>query len=171
MRIYLIVIGVLLSGCVGLPENVQPVASFSLDRYLGKWYEIARMDHSFEHDLTRVTAEYSLREDGGMRVLNRGYNAKSGKWQEVEGKAYFVDGSNVGFLKVSFFGPFYGSYIVVDLDQDGYQYSLVSGPDKSFMWILSRSARISNEVRDRLIQKARNLGFDTDKVLFVEQDS
>jgi len=95
-----------LAGCVSVPENIRPVDNFSLERYLGKWYEIARLDHSFKHGLTFVNAEYSLRPDGGVRVINKGYSQKEKKWKEIEGRGYFVDRKDVGFLKVSFFGPF-----------------------------------------------------------------
>lgn len=88
-------------GCAGIPENVKPVDNFKLEKYLGQWYEIARLDHSFERGLTRVTADYSLRDDGGVRVLNRGYSARENSWKEAEGKAYFVKGSDQGYLKVS----------------------------------------------------------------------
>ena len=95
-----------------MPERVTPVESFELNRYLGKWYEIARLDHSFERGLERVTAEYSLRDDGGISVVNRGYSIEDDEWKVAEGKAYFVNDKNLGYLKVSFFGPFYGSYVV-----------------------------------------------------------
>ena len=98
----------LLTGCVGVPKGVKPVQGFALDRYLGRWYEIARLDHSFERGLSHVTASYSMREDGGVRVLNRGYSEKKKEWKTAEGKAYFVKGPDEGYLKVSFFGPFYG---------------------------------------------------------------
>jgi apolipoprotein D and lipocalin family protein len=155
-------------GCLGFPKNVTPVSNFNLEKYLGKWYEIARLDHSFERGLTRVTADYSLREDGGVRVLNRGYSEKEAKWKEVEGKAYFVKQPDQGYLKVSFFGPFYGSYVIFELDHERYQYSLVSGPDKSYMWILARSSEISDELKKALIEKAAMLGFDTNKLIFVK---
>ncbi len=155
-------------GCVGMPENVKPVDHFKLEKYLGKWYEIARLDHSFERGLTRITAEYSLRDDGGVRVLNRGYSAKENSWKEAEGKAYFVKGSDQGYLKVSFFGPFYGSYIVFELDHENYQYSLVCGPDKSYLWILAREPKIRGDIKDRLIAKAAASGFDTSKLIFVD---
>ena len=158
----------LLSGCVGIPKNVTPVDNFALDKYLGKWYEIASLDHSFERGLTNVTAEYSLRNDGGVRVLNRGYSEKDGKWKDVEGRAYFVQQPDKGYLKVSFFGPFYGSYVVFELDHEGYQYSLVCGPDKSYLWILARRADIGDEQKKVLIGKAAALGFDTNKLIFVK---
>lgn len=163
-------IALLLSACVGVPENVTPVQNFKLDRYLGKWYEIARLDHSFERGLSHVSAEYSLRDDGGVKVLNRGYSEKDRKWKEAEGKAYFVDQADLGFLKVSFFGPFYGSYIVFELDHNNYQYSVVSGPDKSYLWILAREPKISQEVKAALVAKAAALGFETSKLIFVKQD-
>jgi len=165
-------IGLLLSlmGCVGIPDNVKPVDNFKLEKYLGKWYEIARLDHSFERGLTRISADYSLRDDGGVRVLNRGYSAKDNSWKEVEGKAYFVKRSDQGYLKVSFFGPFYGSYIVFELDHENYQYSLVCGPDKSYLWILARGPKIKEDIKDILIARAAALGFDTSKLIFVDHD-
>ncbi|CAH1072432.1 lipocalin family protein [Candidatus Nitrotoga sp. 1052] len=160
----------LLTGCVGIPENVKPVENFKLENYLGKWYEIARLDHSFERGLSRVTADYSLRDDGGLKVINRGYSVKENKWKEAEGKAYFVRGSDQGYLKVSFFGPFYGSYIVFELDHENYQYSLVSGPDKSYFWILARTPQINENIKNVLIAKAAALGFDTSKLIHVNND-
>jgi apolipoprotein D and lipocalin family protein len=160
----------LLTGCVGIPENVKPVDNFKLEKYLGKWYEIARLDHSFEKGLSRVTAEYSLRPDGGVKVINRGYSAKDNKWKEALGKAYFVKGPDQGFLKVSFFGPFYGSYVVFALDHENYQYALVSGPDKSYLWLLARSPKMNEDIKNDLIVKAKAAGFDTGKLLFVSHD-
>lgn len=157
------------SGCVGKPDGIDPVGQFNADKYLGKWYEIARMDHSFEKGLSKVSAEYSLREDGGLKVVNRGYDAANGKWKEAVGKAYFVGAKDQGYLKVSFFGPFYASYIVFDLDQDNYRYSLVSGPDRSYFWLLSRSPVMDEATRLRLLAKAAALGFDTTKLIAVAQ--
>ncbi|HEY0063601.1 MAG TPA: lipocalin family protein, partial [Telluria sp.] len=107
-----IMAALLLAGCVSKPENIEPVGNFNTQKYLGKWYEIARLDHSFERGLDHVTAEYSLRDDGGLKVLNRGYNKEKSEWKDAEGKAYFVEKPDLGYLKVSFFGPFYGAYIV-----------------------------------------------------------
>jgi apolipoprotein D and lipocalin family protein len=171
MKKALMSFALLLTGCVGLPEGVQPVDRFNSDRYLGTWYEVARLDHSFERGLSRVSATYSLREDGGIRVLNRGYNAQKQQWKEAEGKAYFVDGKDRGYLKVSFFGPFYGAYVVAELDHEHYQYSLVSGPDRSYLWILSRTPQMEPASQQRLIEKAAALGFDTGKLIFVEHES
>jgi len=170
MKLLSIVSVMFLLGCVGIPEKVKPVDRFQLERYLGKWYEIARLDHSFERGLTRITAEYSLRDDGGVRVLNRGYSVKENAWKEAEGKAYFVKGPGQGHLKVSFFGPFYGSYIICELDHENYQYALVCGPDKSYLWILARGPKMKEEIKDFLIARASALGFDTGKLIFVDHD-
>lgn len=158
----------LLMGCVGIPDGVKPVDGFNVEKYLGKWYEIARLDHSFERGLTRVTADYRLRDDGGVGVLNRGYSAKDDLWKEAEGKAYFVRGSDHGYLKVSFFGPFYGAYIVFELDHENYQYALVCGPGKSYLWILGRKPNLDQHIKDILIAKATAAGFDTSKLIFVD---
>ncbi|HEX8615897.1 MAG TPA: lipocalin family protein, partial [Telluria sp.] len=149
----------------------EPVANFDSVKYLGKWYEIARMDHSFERGLSRVSAEYSMRDDGGIKVVNRGYNAEKAQWKESVGKAYFVEKPDVGYLKVSFFGPFYGSYIVFDLERDNYSYSLVSGPDKSYFWLLSRTPTMDDATKKRLVDKAQALGFDTSKLIYVDQSA
>ncbi|MCC4273675.1 lipocalin family protein [Marinomonas communis] len=159
---------VLLTGCTSAPKGIEPVQEFELSKYLGTWYEIARLDHSFERGLSNVTAEYSLREDGGVRVINRGYSAEEGEWEQAEGKAYFVEDSDTGHLKVSFFGPFYGAYVVFNLDED-YQQSFVSGPDRSYLWFLSRTPTVSEADKQRFIQAAQAKGFDTDELIFVEQ--
>jgi apolipoprotein D and lipocalin family protein len=163
-----IVFFLFLMGCVGIPENVKPVENFKIEKYLGKWYEIARLDHSFERGLTHVTADYSLRNDGGVRVLNRGYSSKTDSWKEAERKAYFVKGSNLGYLKVSFFGPFYGSYIVFGLDHENYEYSLICGPNKSYLWILARSPVMNEDIKYTLIEKAAASGFDISKLIHVD---
>ncbi len=161
---------ILLSGCMGMPKNVTPVEDFNLNRYLGKWYEIARLDHSFERGLNNVSATYSLREDGGVNVINRGYSVTDESWSTAEGKAYFVENERTGYLKVSFFGPFYSSYVIFGLDKKEYQYAFVSGYNKSYLWLLSRNPTIDDEVKSRFIKKARSIGFDTEKLLFVEHD-
>ena len=166
----LLILGTLMLGaCTGLPEGIEPVRQFNPDRYLGKWYEIARLDHSFERGLSRVTAEYSARDDGGIRVINRGYDAEKGTWKEAEGKAYFVRGRDEGYLKVSFFGPFYGAYVVFGLDQEDYATSFVSGPDRSYLWLLSRTPTVAPPVLERFVDQAKALGFATDELIMVDQ--
>lgn len=167
---YIILLLLFVSGCVKVPDGVESVKDFELNRYLGKWYEIARLDHSFERGLTKVSAEYSLRDDGGVRVLNRGFNLKENRWDEVEGKAFFAGDAKTGELKVSFFGPFYASYNIIELDKAGYKYALVCGPDRSYLRILSRTPKFDKMIIDRLVQKAGSLGFDTGKLIYVEQD-
>jgi len=156
-------------GCVKIPQGIEPVKDFEANRYLGKWYEIARLDHSFEKGLTKVTAEYLINKDGSIRVINRGYDEKSGKWKDAESKAFFVKDNKTGFLKVSFFGPFYGSYVIFGLDKDEYQYSFVSGPDRGYLWLLSRTPGISNETKERFLTETSRLGFDTRKLIYVKQ--
>ena len=157
----------LLTGCVGIPKGITPVDSFELERYLGRWYEIARLDHSFERGLSRVTAEYSLRKDGGVRVINRGWSEAKGTWRQAEGRAYFVEGKDRGYLKVSFFGPFYGSYVIFALDHEHYRYALVCGPDTSYLWLLAREPQIDAALRDSLIARAAALGFATEQLIMV----
>ena len=163
----LLVLTLLATACTGIPPGHQVVKPFQLDRYLGTWYEIARLDHSFERGLTRVSADYALRPDGGVRVQNRGFNPAKNRWQEAEGRAYFVLGPDTGYLKVSFFGPFYGAYIVAELDPD-YRHVLVSGPNHDYLWILARTTQLETAVRDRLVARAKALGFATDELIWVE---
>ncbi|GAM76831.1 lipoprotein Blc [Vibrio ishigakensis] len=160
---------VLLTGCVGLPEKVTPVNDFELERYLGKWYEVARLDHSFERGMNQVTADYSIREDGGVKVLNQGYLVEDDEWKSAEGKAYFVESEDTGYLKVSFFGPFYGSYVVFELDKQDYQYAFISGPNHDYLWFLSRTPQVSDELKQDFIVQAKSLGFDTEQIIWVEQ--
>lgn len=159
----------LLTGCLGMPDSVYPVQGFDGARYLGKWYEVARLDHSFERGLDYVTAEYSLREDGGLDVVNRGLITQKSQWKEARGKAYFVDGDDEGYLRVSFFGPFYGSYVIYELDMEEYQYAFVSGPDTSFLWLLSRTPKVDAALIERFIERASGMGFDTEKLIFPAQ--
>ena len=156
-------------GCTQIPNNVKPVQNFDLNRYLGKWYEVARLDHSFERGLNKVTAEYVLNDNGSVKVINRGYSEKDQKWKEATGIAYFMGSPNQGLLKVSFFRPFYGTYAIFELDHDNYQYALISGPDHSYLWLLSRSPSLSPTVKDFLLQKAKQAGFDTQDLIFVNQ--
>ncbi|MEM1434879.1 MAG: lipocalin family protein [Pseudomonadota bacterium] len=160
----------LLAGCTGLPDGVQPVSGFELDRYLGTWYEVARLDHRFERGLSNVTATYSLRDDGGVRVANRGYDVEAQSWEEAIGKAYFIGASDIGRLKVSFFGPFYGGYNILELDQNNYRYALVAGPNRSFLWILARTPTLDDKTLGMLVARAQELEFPTAELIYVEHD-
>lgn len=157
----------LLAGCTGLPAGVTPVSGFDLRRYLGTWYEIVRLDHSFERGLEQVTAHYTLREDGGIRVVNRGFDVAREQWREAVGKAYFIDDPHTGRLKVSFFGPFYGSYNIIELDHAGYRYALVCGFDRSWLWILARTPDPDRDIVVALVERAQALGFDTTQLIYV----
>ena len=160
----------ILTACTGKPDGVVAVKDFELDRYLGKWYEIARLDHSFERGLSNITAEYSLRDDGGVKVINSGFSKEDNEWQQAEGKAFFVDETDSGHLKVSFFGPFYGSYIVFELEKKDYQYAFVSGPDTSYLWLLARTPKVDEKVIAQFVKRSQELGFDTSKLIYVEHD-
>ena len=169
-KILLIIIPFIAAACTGKPDGVVAVTDFELDRYLGKWYEIARLDHSFERGLNNISAQYSLQDDGGVKVINSGFSKEDNAWQQAEGKAYFVDGSDSGHLKVSFFGPFYGSYIIFELDRKNYQYAFVSGPNTSYLWLLSRTPQVDQYVLDQFKKRSQELGFDTSKLIYVEHD-
>ena len=169
MKIIAVLVTLLsLTGCLGMPEKVTPVQSFELNRYLGKWYEIARLDHSFERGMEQVSAEYTLKENGKVAVLNRGFVTKTGQWKDAEGKAYFVNKENEGYLKVSFFGPFYGSYVIFELEPKNYDYAFVSGPDTSYLWLLARKPNIAPEIIERFKTRANELGFKTENLIFVK---
>ena len=160
---------VALPGCaVSVPQGVQPVSGFDASKYMGTWYELARIDHRFEKGLTQVSATYSLNADGSVTVRNRGYDPAKQARREAQGKARFLRQADEAALKVSFFGPFYGGYNVVSLD-DQYQTALVIGSSLDYMWILSRSKTIPEAQRQALLQKAQALGVDLGQVMRVEQ--
>ncbi|WP_339691026.1 lipocalin family protein [uncultured Pseudoalteromonas sp.] len=161
----------LLLGCTGMPDKVAPVSPFSIEQYQGKWYEIARLDHSFERGLDNITANYTINDDGSVTVLNRGFNSEENKWCEAQGTAKFVDSNDVGHLKVSFFGPFYSSYIVFKLDQQNYQYAYVSGYNNDYLWLLSRTPTVSEQRLADFKVLAQQKGFDTDNLIMVKQNS
>jgi apolipoprotein D and lipocalin family protein len=166
MRYLLIAVCYFLSGCLAVPDGIEPIDNFELNRYLGDWYEIARLDHSFERGLEAVKAEYSLRDDGGIRVINSGRDSKSQVAQQAEGRAYFVEEPNRGHLKVSFFGPFFGSYVIFELDEN-YQYAFIAGNNRDYLWLLARTPEVSEELIDQFISRASLLGFDTSQLIFV----
>ena len=169
-RLAVFTVIVALAGCLGMPEGVEPVGDFDAQRYLGRWYEIARLDHSFERGLSNVTAEYSRRDDGAIRVVNRGFDTDEGQWSDIEGKARFVGAEDEAYLKVSFFGPFYGSYVVFGLDREGYNYAFVSGFNRDYLWLLAREPVVSPAVREAFVREAQARGFDTAGLIWVEHD-
>lgn len=168
-RIYLLILTLSLTGCISIPPGIEPVADFEINRYLGKWYEIARIENSFEKDMHHVTAEYLLREDGGVDVINQGYLGESKEPKVAKGKAYFVGPSDSGHLKVSFFGPFYGSYVIFELDHAQYNYSYVTSNDRDYLWFLSRSPVVTEKQKQEFISKVSTLGFDLENLIFVPQ--
>jgi len=157
---------VLLAACVGVPKGITPVDGFDESRYLGTWYEVARLDHSFERGMSNVTATYSVREDGGIDVLNRGYREDEGEWDEAKGRAYFVEDRQTGYLKVSFFGPFYGAYVVFGLDKQDYGHAFVAGPNRDYLWLLARTPEVEETVMAQFLERAGALGFATEALIF-----
>lgn len=155
------------SSCSNIPEGAVAVTPFDKAKYLGKWYEIARLDFKFERDLNNTTANYSVNEDGTIKVVNRGFNYKTNEWKEAKGKAKFRETDNVAKLKVSFFGPFYSGYNVIALDE-GYNYALVAGKNTDYLWILSRQTTIPDDVKQNYLKIAENLGFKTVDLIWVE---
>jgi apolipoprotein D and lipocalin family protein len=162
-------LSLLLSACSGIPEGIEPVSGFELDRYMGKWYEIARLDHRFERGLEQVTATYSIQDDGTVRVDNRGFSTEEKAWEDAVGKAKFADNPTVGHLKVSFFGPFYGSYVIFELDKENYQYAFVTGGENS-LWFLSRTPEVSDDLKDTFVNTVRASGYNTEELIFVNQE-
>lgn len=160
-----------LAGCTGIPQGLEPVKDFDVNRYLGRWYEIARLDHSFERGLSNVTADYALRPDGGIDVLNKGFDRRKGEWKEAEGKAYFLGEKDVGRLKVSFFGPFYGGYNVIALDREEYSWSVVCGPERKYFWILARQPQMDPGRLEELVGFAAAKGFDTGGLILVDHSA
>jgi len=159
-----------LSACsTAPPEGAAPVTPFDINRYQGKWFEIARLDHSFERGLSDVSANYRLLADGGVEVINRGFDTTRNEWREAKGRALFTGDANRASLKVSFFGPFYGGYHVVALDQQRYRWAMVIGPSRDYLWILARDKQLPDDVREQLMDRARALGIDTQKLMWVEQ--
>jgi apolipoprotein D and lipocalin family protein len=158
----------LVAGCTGVPEGITPVSHLDVERYEGTWYEIARLDHSFEEGLSNITADYSLQDDGSIRVINRGYSEESGKWEEAEGRAVFVDDEVNGHLKVSFFGPFYASYVVFRLDED-YRFAYITGYDRDYLWFLSKTPTVADEALAEFRKVATEKGFDLEGLIVVDQ--
>lgn len=170
--VYLLFMAAILGGilaCNTIPKGATAVTPFDKERYLGKWYEIARLDFRFEKDLDNTTAEYTLNDDGTIKVDNQGYNTKRGEWVRAVGKAKFVGDENIAMLKVSFFGPFYSGYNVIAIDNE-YRYALVAGKSLKYLWILSRDTEIPAGIRDSYLKTAEDIGYNTADLLWVEHN-
>lgn len=170
--IYLLLISAVMTGiysCATIPNGAVAVKPFHKERYLGKWYEIARKDFRFERDLSNTTAEYSLNNNGTIKVDNRGYNTKKEKWVNAIGKAKFVGDENIAMLKVSFFGPFYSGYNVIAIDEE-YKYALVAGKSLKYLWILSRETTIPVDIKDKYLKIAESVGYNTADLVWTKQD-
>lgn len=158
-----------LFSCTTIPKGAVAVKSFDKQKYLGKWYEIARIDFKFERNLNNTTAEYSLNKNGSIRVENRGYNIKKEKWTKAVGKAKFVKEDDIAMLKASFFGPFYAGYNVIAIDPN-YTYALVAGKNLKFLWILSRGTTIPDEIKTQYLKIAEEIGYNTSNLLWVKHN-
>lgn len=158
-----------LFSCRTIPKGATAVQPFEKEKYLGKWYEIARLDFKYERNLNNTTAEYSLNDDGSIKVVNRGYNTKEEEWQEATGKAKFVETENIAKLKVSFFGPFYSGYNVIAIDKN-YKFALVSGKNLKYLWILSRETTIPDETKTQYLKIAQDIGYNTSDLLWIEHN-
>ena len=167
--IFILLNGWVLAACSSIPAKPPVVKNFEIERYLGKWYEIARFDFYFEKNLNNTTAQYSLNEDGSVKVINRGYNYVKKEWKEADGKAKFAGERSEAELKVSFFGPFYSSYRIIALDPD-YQYALVSGKNTKYLWILSRETTIPDEIKASYLKIAKDARFDISKLTWTKHD-
>lgn len=159
----------MLSSAQDVLFDSSPVSEFDVSRYLGKWYEIARFDHSFERDMDNVTAEYVLRDDGMIDVINSGW--KDGKYKVADGKAKQPDpAADPGHLAVSFFLFFYNDYNVLMID-DAYQVSLVGSKSPKYLWILSRTPEVSDDVIDAFLEEASLRGYAIDDLIWVDQSA
>lgn len=157
------------TGCAAVPHTtkIKTVDNFEIQKYLGTWYEIARLPHRFEKNLQQVTASYSLLENGKIQVLNKGYNTKKQKWSDAKGKAWIPDETKPSELKVSFFWPFAADYRIIYLEDD-YSLAIVTSKTFNYFWILSRSPYITDEYYNQLLEKAKIWGFDTERIIKVK---
>ncbi|MFC3559258.1 lipocalin family protein [Pedobacter jamesrossensis] len=159
----------LLQSCAVKSKDVIAVKNFNSEKYLGKWYEIARFDYSFEKNMDNTTAEYALNPDGSIKVINKGFNYKKNKWSSAQGKAKFIGSKSEAKLKVSFFGPFYGGYNIVSIDKD-YQNALIYGSSTKYIWLLSRTPKLDSKTKEAFLAKARQDGYNTGKLIWVKHD-
>lgn len=169
--ILLSIVGIIYScKSVKVPDGVKVVGNFKIEPYMGTWYEIARFDFKHEKDLSNVTATYSLNTNGSVKVVNKGYNYIKNEWEQANGKAKFLNETNKGALKVSFFGPFYAGYNVVKMDPD-YENVLVFGETNDYIWILSRNKTIPQSVKDDFLKTAELAGYDLKRLVWTKHDN
>lgn len=159
----------LISSCKTIPNNAVAVKPFDLSKYLGKWYEMARIDFKFEKGLNNVTATYSLNENGSVKVDNKGFDYVKNEWKNSVGKAKFVGSEDEAKLKVSFFGPFYSGYNVIAIDKS-YKYALVAGKNTNYLWILSREKQLPESVKKDYLAIASKIGYNVDRLIWVEHN-
>lgn len=152
-----------------IPKNVTAVKNFKKEKYLGKWYEIARFDYSYERNLNNTSAEYSLNKDGTIRVINKGYDYKQNKMKVARGEAKFAGPATEGKLKVSFFKPFYSGYNVIAIDED-YKNALVAGRNLNYLWLLSREKNMPQKIKEEYLRIAESFGYDISKLIWVQHD-
>ena len=160
---------------LGLPMAVaesaplDTVESVDLDRYLGKWFEIASYPAWFQKNCTASTAEYSLRDDGAIQVINRcRKGGLDGKLKTTKGKATVVDRETNSKLKVSFFWPFKGDYWIIDLDQE-YRWVVIGEPKRKYLWILSRTPQMNEETYRSILSRLPGKGYDLSRLNRTEQ--
>jgi apolipoprotein D and lipocalin family protein len=165
----LVSLGYLMFGKQGIPDGVTAVTPFDLKRFEGTWYEIARLDHGFEKNMSHVSFTYTLKDGGDFEVVNKSLDGKNGRWETSEGKGAFIGDPNVGRLKVSYFGPFYGSFNIIAMDEKNYSWAMATGPSTRYLWILSRNKTLEDPIIQDLIRKAIGMGFKLDKMVHVDQ--
>lgn len=166
-----LIAGILFSGCSRSTADLAAVRNFQVEKYLGRWYEIVRLPHYFEHDLDEVTADYSMNPDGTVKVVNRGW--RSGEKKEIIGKAKLKHPEMrplTGELRVSFFGPFYSDYRIIELAPD-YSYAVVTGSSRNYLWILSRRPAMPQALLQELLTRLKGQGFAVDKLEYPRQSA
>ncbi len=158
----------LFTACSSKNPPLQTVQKVELNKYLGSWYEIARYEHFFEKDCKNVTANYSMMDKETIKVINRCTKIQTNEKKEAIGRAYAIDESN-SKLKVSFFRPFYGDYWVLMLDEN-YKYAVVGTPSREYLWILARTSKLDEKIKNEILQKLPTLGFETSKLIWTIQE-
>ncbi|WP_158996394.1 lipocalin family protein [Mucilaginibacter sp. L196] len=150
-----------------IPDGAAAVEPFDINRYLGKWYEIARLPSRIEKNITNLTEDYSRVNDDTFKVITKGYNTKKDEWIEMSGKIKFAGKNGVGMFKLSYLGPFYAAYNVLEIDSR-YKYALVSGSGLDYLWILSRETTIPEDVKHQFLLRAMDIGFAVEQLEWMD---